>query len=461
MIDMSQLALSLITDRTKVFQSNSLVNARYRMTAAEHRILLMTFSQIQKSDTHFKPYLILLSDYKKLSRTKRNISNNELKKIAEGLLDKQYEKQTSDGGWIKGNFVSNVQYKPSKKGIYVQLDNKLEEDFLNLQENYTSYFLKYAGLPESIHSQRIYQLLNENKWRKKVDMDVEDLRKMLSLGNKYPSYGDFKKYVLLQAKKDLDKDCDLTFKEPFIEKKNGRSVVAIELEIEINHAVINKNDDEIEENIPLVKELIQCGLSSKRINEIMALKDEVEIRQKLDAVIFRHKQGQIKSNLGGYLWTVLNSDSPVASMSERELKAEDKKQSKIDAYTAKKDAEKREQIKVEALKNDFNVLYDKDLLLFRSTFENNLESTHWKEFENYVKEMPECQFWGKSLLKDGVINAESEYYELAINSFYSSKFGNYSTRFMNWAFEMYGYYITECNRYSSGYKIETKQGMLL
>lgn len=454
---MSELDLISPHSKAKVFQSNLLIKARYSMKPTQHRMLLMAFSQIGKTDIHFRPYPVDLREYKRLVGKKHKGAYSELKELAEGLLDQQYEIQKENGGWTKGNFISNIDYEPQEEILYFEFDNKLEKHLLDLKTHYTSFDLQYAIQPSSINSQRFYQLIKSYQHIMVARIDIDDLRESLLLEDKYKNYNGIKENVILKAKKHLDEECDLTFKVPFKETKKGNKVVAIELELEVNHRVIGRNvlENDRQKDTPLIEELKNCGLTHKQVKEILTLKEETEVRAKLDYVLSQRAQGKIHKNLTAYLWTTLKAESNAGN-------SEFKKEKEHSVLMAEKNHQKsrilvaQQQRKIEAFKQEFNKAYDAEFTSYRIQFEGNPLSELWKEFEEYAQSN-----MFKNIFHGNSINPDSPYYEPLIKNFIEEKIGGYDHRFTKWALDLYGYYLIEDKRYSSGYKVETTQTMLL
>lgn len=68
----------------------------------------------------------------------------------------------------------------------------------------------------------MYELLKQYERVGKRTFELEELKQILKTEEKYQLYGDFKRYVLKRAKKDLEKFTDISFKRE--EKKRGRKV---------------------------------------------------------------------------------------------------------------------------------------------------------------------------------------------------------------------------------------------
>jgi plasmid replication initiation protein len=88
----------------------------------------------------------------------------------------------------------------------------------------------------SVYSIRIYELLKQYQRIGKITITIDGLRSMLGIEPKeYHLYGDFKRFVILVAHKEINEKTDISFE--FREKKLGRKVNEIEF-------IINRKETE-------------------------------------------------------------------------------------------------------------------------------------------------------------------------------------------------------------------------
>ena len=82
---------------------------------------------------------------------------------------------------------------------------------------------------KSKYSPRIYEILKCNEFKKQgyIEIELEELRKLLRTEGMYHQYQDFKRKVIMQAQKELKKLTDITFE--FEEIKTGRKVTSLKI----------------------------------------------------------------------------------------------------------------------------------------------------------------------------------------------------------------------------------------
>ena len=88
-------------------------------------------------------------------------------------------------------------------------------------KGYRKYELVTAMQFNSVYSMRFYELLSGQK--RPLEFTFEQLREMLCVNDKYKLVGDFKRWVLDIAKRELDESSPYSFN--YIEVKEGRKVV--------------------------------------------------------------------------------------------------------------------------------------------------------------------------------------------------------------------------------------------
>lgn len=457
--------------KAKVTQSNQFVNARYRLSAQENRMLKLVFAQVEPYAESFKPYMVYLEDFETITDTKHKFSVKECKVFAEGLMKQHCEIPPEDhsrrakGGWVKASLFSSLEYLPEERGFEVLLDPKLERYFLHLKEKFTSFCLLYATRPSSFNSQRIYEMIQEQSFRGFALFDVDELKESLMLEGSYKNYNDLEKRVILQAKKEFDDKCDLSFELPVTRYKKGNKVKQIKLNLVHNYDVISKDSSlfEATENDSLLDELNQLGIAQKEANKIIKSLDSDEIRSKIKYVKAQFSSGKVKSNLSGYLYKVLTSDSIIGNtIYEKELEKirdQQNEQQKI-----QKGQQNTEQLEIKGLLQGFEEFFDGQINQFRkiNNFENEVNGSLWLEFEKDVKNYATTlkQTYG-DLWKNNSVNMECDKYEEIVHSFIAGKLGGYSKNFRKWAYEMHGYVLSENRSTETNFSIQSRQEIML
>lgn len=213
-------------NRNIVKQDYQLVNAKYKLTTAEIRFVMIALTQLENDDTEFTEYEIKVSELEEKLQTEQN--ETRLKQFAKKLLSKPLEVPTEDG-FIVANWFADVEYIKGQSKFKVSFSKKLIPYLLELKKRYVSYNLKNILPLTSSYSVRIYQLLKEYEKLKIRYIKVEELMDILQVPNSYKIYDNFKRKVLQVAEKELAEHTDISF--TFEEEKEGRKVDRLILRI--------------------------------------------------------------------------------------------------------------------------------------------------------------------------------------------------------------------------------------
>lgn len=231
-----------------VVKSNSLVEARYKLTIWESRVFAKMVTMIRKDDKEFATYEIGIRDLMNFFETTSNNDFERIKKVPETLLKRLIKIPITDEGkdaFLLTNIISSAIIPREDEltndfVIKLSFDPKLKPYLLELKKKFLKYDIKNVLRISSPHSIRIYELLKQFEstgWRQ---INIQGLKKILGVEDKYKLYGHLKDRVIKQAQKDLGKYTDICF--TFEEIKRGRKIIALKFHIYKN----NTNQKEIE-----------------------------------------------------------------------------------------------------------------------------------------------------------------------------------------------------------------------
>src|SRR5574344_715047 len=219
-----------------VVKHNQIIESAYTMTTTEAKIIAKLTTMIKKEDEDFKEHIFKVSDLlKELGLGNQNYIALEqsidrlMSRIIEIKPDTKNKKGEND--ILKITFVSSCIYRHSTSEIVLRYDPNLKPYFLQLNQNFTKYFLKNILELKSFYSIRIYEMLKQyEKLRERV-IEIDHLRKMLEIQpSEYKLYADLKKRVLLTAEKEINEKTDLLVS--FEEIKTIRKITAVRFKIE-------------------------------------------------------------------------------------------------------------------------------------------------------------------------------------------------------------------------------------
>ncbi|MDD5494469.1 MAG: replication initiation protein [Dehalococcoidia bacterium] len=224
-----------------VTQANELVESRYNLTLGEQRLIFTMIARIQPEDEDFKPYRISLNELAEFLGINKNHIYADCKKITKKLLEKVVEiKET--GRLLQTHWVSSADYVDGTGTVNLTFDPLLKPYLLQLKGNFTSSKLEMLLSFKSQYTMRMYTLLKQYERLHKREIELQQLRNTLGLGNdQYKLYSNFRERILEPTQKELKSQADLYFE--FDEIKYGRKVGAIRFRIFTKNFIESLPDD--------------------------------------------------------------------------------------------------------------------------------------------------------------------------------------------------------------------------
>lgn len=212
-----------------------IMNSSYDLSLEEQKIILTLASMVQPEDEDFKPYKFRIADFMELLGVEDKSKYTEIPKITKELMKKVFEIQEGNT-LIQTAWLSGAKYTKGSGEVELTFSSYLKPYMLKLSSMFTQYKLANILSMKSKYSPRMYEILKCNEFKRQgyIEIEVEELRKLLKADNVYPLYNDFKRYVVQRTQKELKKLSDINF--DFEEIKTGRKVTALKFYIRSNKA---------------------------------------------------------------------------------------------------------------------------------------------------------------------------------------------------------------------------------
>jgi len=216
-----------------------IMNSSYDLSLEEQKIILTLASMVQPTDEEFKPYKFRIAEFMELVGVSDKSKYTEIPKMTKELMKKVFEIQEGNK-LIQTAWLSGVIYEKGSGLVELTFSPYLKPYMLQLKEKFTQYQLGNILNMKSKYSPRIYEILKCNEFKKQgyIEIEFDELRKLLKADNIYPLYADFKRKVLIQTQKELGKISDISFE--FEEIKTGRKVTSIKFKISKNNNAKNE-----------------------------------------------------------------------------------------------------------------------------------------------------------------------------------------------------------------------------
>lgn len=208
-----------------VVKANHVINASYKLSVIEQRVILAAIAQIPKgqviSDQKF--YEVTIAHMQQLGT-----HETEVYSVIKEATSKLYERSINlmvDGVEFKTRWVQSIQFHDNKSVVSIKFTHDILPFISNLSEHFTKYSLLDVSNMTSSYAIRLYELLTQYKGIGSRELFISELRKMFELEEQYSLFADFKKRVIDTAVKQINEHSPLTV--DYTEHKTGRRVTSL------------------------------------------------------------------------------------------------------------------------------------------------------------------------------------------------------------------------------------------
>ena len=306
-------------------KSNDLIEARYRLTLGEQRLVLLLASQIRKDDKDFNYYEIKISDFAEMFGLKTDKSLYEkVEKIAGDLLGKKLYLK-NDGKSFEGTvWLSYVKYVSGSGTIKLRFDDCLKPYLLQLKHSingFTQYKLHTVMSFKSAYSIRLYELLKMEVWKSEKlkstqfekSFSLDEYRRILGVDkNAYPIFADFRKRVIDTTVLEISEQTELNISETkYI--KTGRKITGITFIVkirqtdEIKTLQLEIEDPPKEQTHPIVERLISLGFAVETAKRYKTKYGIKRIERNIAYTLAKQQEGAVK-DIPAYLNMAIKED---------------------------------------------------------------------------------------------------------------------------------------------------------
>lgn len=217
-----------------VVKANSLIEASYRLSIDEIRILALTIGTMDpKSNQQIFDFTV--ADF---VREFPEISMDNAYKQIQAAIKRIYERsvRTEDSNRVtEFRWVSSRTYFKNEGRFRIAMTNEVMPYLTQLKGQFTQYQLRHISSFNSVHSIRIYELVTQYRSVGYREITIEDLKKWLQVEDKYPRFNNFKQWVLEPSITEINEKSDLFVEVEQI--KRGRSIHSLHFSIRTKQAV--------------------------------------------------------------------------------------------------------------------------------------------------------------------------------------------------------------------------------
>ena len=217
-------------DRQLVVKSNHIIEASYRLSVAEQRVILSAISQVRRDQpvTDTVLYSVTAAEIAQLCGTDPKTAYRDLQTAAERLQTRRVTLLLEpDGVTIRSKrrrvtcWVQTVDYIDQEGRIEMRFGKDILPYLTGLQREFTRYALSDVAKMTSAYGIRLYEVLVQWPEGHRV-VEVPDLRRWLQLEDRYPLMADLRRWVIEPAIEQINEHSPLMVS--WSQRKTGRRV---------------------------------------------------------------------------------------------------------------------------------------------------------------------------------------------------------------------------------------------
>lgn len=211
-----------------IVKANDLIEARYSLNLNEQKIIIYAVSELDRNKENFNVLKLKTKDFMELLGTSQ-FRYTEIKGIVKGLMKKQLSIETQEFDLVV-NWVSSIKYIKDTGIIELEFSDNLVPYLLQLKEKFTRYQLKNILYLKNKYSIRMYELLKQYESIGKRTFTIVELKKILSITDKYKDFRNLEKWVIKPSIKEINEYTDLNIL--YTKNKKGRSIESLSFTIQ-------------------------------------------------------------------------------------------------------------------------------------------------------------------------------------------------------------------------------------
>lgn len=312
----------IVTPLQVIRKSNELIEARYRLSIWEQRLVLTLLMQISPKDEDFKRYKVNITDLAALWQLDGSYATaiyEEVQNAADSLVGRTV--QLSDDPSISEtvSWLSYVKYKKGSGEVEMEFHSSLKPYLLQLQKHFTQYQLGHVVNFRNQYSIRIYELLKMEVFKHPAggftkDFKYEELRVLLGVeDNEYTLFGNFKMRVITPAVEEISAHTDLDIEEVRY-GKTGRKITDISFVIkvrptdEVMTLQLEMEEPPAKQSLhPIIEKLVELGFALEIAKRYKSKYGVRRIERNIAYTLAKQEEGAVK-DIPPYLNKAITED---------------------------------------------------------------------------------------------------------------------------------------------------------
>lgn len=207
----------MISDKTDlIVKSNRLVEASYRLTLVEQRMILAAIVEARESQTGLADSHVSLEARRfcELFGMRQDSVYGQLKEALDTLYQRSVTVEDVDP--VSGKprvssfrWISSKSYIDGAGAVQLRFSQEVVPYITRLEKEFTSYRLERIGAMSSANAIRVYELLLQYARLGERTIETEDLKRLLGLEGKYTKFSMFQKFVIDPSVEQINEFSDI------------------------------------------------------------------------------------------------------------------------------------------------------------------------------------------------------------------------------------------------------------
>jgi plasmid replication initiation protein len=215
-------------DTKQIYKSNALVEASYRLSVYEQRVILACIAQVRHDApvTDQIRYRVSAQEIAEMTGTQLATAYQNLRAASERLFERRVTLYKEPNGGpaheLVTRWVQAVMYIDTEGAVAIRFAAEILPYLTQLSEQFTRYALADVAKMSSAYAIRIYELLIQWRGTGERVVEIDWLRDTLQLAGRYSNIRDFKRWVICPAVEQINELSPMWVK--WEQRKTGRRV---------------------------------------------------------------------------------------------------------------------------------------------------------------------------------------------------------------------------------------------
>lgn len=386
-------------------KDNRLIEAKYKLSIHQQRVLYTLLDIIHTTDEDFKHYKINIADIAdKFDLEKGKDLYSQMQEAISDLVTKKITFNEGEDTVVMA-WLSYARYRKGQGNVEISFHKDLKPYLLQLKSHFTQYQLSAVAQFKSSYSVRFYELLKMNEYLGKGgqfyrEFTIQELRDYMQIEKgDYKLFADFRRYVIEVSLKEIANFSDLKIVQVDY-LKTGRAVSDVRITAEPkNQMMLDIREEQMElelaneeaknkEPSEAIQALTSLGVSEDTAKKWARKFGKGRVLQNVAYTLAMKEAGQVKNPIL-YLSKALEEDYGKGWEAEKTKQKQAVQKAKIEAKTKEQEDNQkleRERKEREEILAKFSALSDTEKEALRDMYAKTLKGgvmlERWKKAGN-------------------------------------------------------------------------------